>query len=293
MTREEARESQQTAVLPILQASTRYLASHRGDSPRLDAELLLAMALGVDRLQLYLQFDRPLTGAELKRLRPLLRQRAAGTPMSYLLGSREFYGLKFAVGPGVLIPRPDTELVVELALKRTGANIRRSADLGCGSGSLGLALAHARPKLQLDLVDISPQATRQAVQNAAELGLADRVSVFQGSWAEPLGARGPYELVVSNPPYVTAQEWAELAPTVRDHEPRLALDGGPDGLSSYRELLPTLGPIVRSGTILVMEGDPRRLPTVADLCTQQWPAGRPELHRDLSGRERVIVFEVP
>lgn len=281
------------ALLQVLRRSTEYLGRSQSSSPRLDAELLLAMALGVDRLGLYLQYERTLGEMELKRLRPLLRRRAAGAPMSYILGFREFYGFRFSLAPGVLIPRPETELVVELALAHLDAAARRCADLGSGSGCAGLALACKRPRLALDAVDESPQAAHQTAQNAAGLGLAARVSVFSGIWATPLWERGPYDLIVSNPPYVTTAEWEELEPTVRDHEPRLALDGGPDGLSAYRELLPTVLPIARAGTVLVLEGDPRRLEAVAQLCSEQWPGGRVQLHRDLAGRERVVVFEVP
>ena len=213
--------------------------------------------------------------------------------MGYILGFREFYGFRLNLASGVLVPRPETELMVRLSLDRLDGGARRCADLGSGSGCVGLVLARLNAQLAVDAVDLAPPAARQTAENAASLGVAERCAVFCGFWAAPLSDRGPYDLIVSNPPYVTTSEWDVLEPTVRDHEPRLALDGGPDGLSAYRELLPTLGPIVRSGTILVMEGDPRRLPTVADLCTQQWPAGRSELHRDLSGRERVIVFEVP
>lgn len=280
-------------LLEILRRSTEFLARARSASPRLDAELLLAMVLGVSRLALYLEFDRPLTQAELERFRPLLRRRADGVPMGYILGFREFYGFRLNLALGVLVPRPETELLVRLALDRLDAGARRCADLGSGSGCVGLALARLNSQLAVDSVDLAPQAAHQTAQNAARLGVAQRCAVFCGFWASPLADSGPYDLIVSNPPYVTTSEWEALEPTVRDHEPRLALDGGPDGLSSYRELLPTLPPIVRSGTVLVMEGDPRRLPEVADLCTQQWPAGRPELHQDLSGRERVIVFEVP
>ncbi|MFZ0168874.1 MAG: peptide chain release factor N(5)-glutamine methyltransferase [Candidatus Dormiibacterota bacterium] len=277
-------------LLEILRASTDYLARSRIDSARLEAEVLLAHVLGLERLDLYLQFERPLTEPELESLRSLLRRRVLGTPLAYLTGEREFFGLRFSVSDGVLIPRPESELVVELALARLAAKEGAlvGADLGTGSGCLGIAIAVKAPAASIDAVDISEAAVEVARSNAAHLGVSSRVTVIQGSWGQPLEGRGLYNLIVSNPPYVTRAELMALEPEVRDFEPRLALDAGPDGLAPYRELLVGLPKLAAPDATILLEVDPKRSDAVAKLASDTWAAAEPKLHHDLSGRERVL-----
>lgn len=288
MVRTQPPSPARSAVGAVLRLSTEHLARARVASPRLDSELILAHVLGLSRIDLYLQFDRPLLESELEPIRDLLRRRAAGCPVAYLVGAREFHSLNFTVSPAVLIPRPESELLVDIGAALVGEVRTRVLELGCGSGCVAVALARSAPSARVDLVDLSPEAVAIAARNAEALGVEDRVEVLCGNWVDPVRARGPYDLVVSNPPYVTTAEWDGLDPGVRDFEPRLALDGGPDGLTSYRELLAVLPQVVRPGSVVLLEGDPRRLGGVEELARAAWPAAETSLHRDLSGRDRVL-----
>lgn len=281
------------ALLEVLRRTTDHLRRHGSPTPRLDAELLLAQVLDLGRIDLYLQFERPLVEEELARLRPLLAERARGRPVSLILGRKEFYGLTFEVTPATLVPRPESELLIELGLEELSGEPGQVADLGCGSGCLGLALAHGDPLIEVDLVDIEPAALEVAGRNAARLGVGDRVHLLQGSWAEPLAGRGPYRLVVANPPYLTTEEWQQLEPGVRDYEPRSALDGGPDGLGAYRALLSELAGIAAPRALLLLEGDFRRLNEVAGLAKNIWPSVEVRIHPDLTGRDRVLSVRLP
>ncbi|MGH7610529.1 MAG: peptide chain release factor N(5)-glutamine methyltransferase, partial [Candidatus Dormibacteria bacterium] len=238
-----------------------------------------------------IQFERPLSEAELERTRAMLRRRSRGEPVAYVLGRREFFGLSFAVRPGVLIPRPESEMLVDLAI--ADSTPARVADLGCGSGCLGIAVAARVLSARVDLVDVSPAAVEVAVENVATLGLDGRVEAFCGSWAQPLLHRGPYDVVLANPPYVTRRELGELAATVRDHEPALALDGGEDGLAAYRDLLPQLPALLAPKARVLLEGDPRRMDALELLCLATLPGVEARRHLDLSERERVLELRLP
>jgi release factor glutamine methyltransferase len=277
-------------LLEILRGSTDYLTRAGVQSARLEAEILLAHVLGVGRLDLYLQFERPLTEPDLTELRSLLRRRVQGTPVAYLTGEREFFGLRFSVREGVLIPRPESELVVELALARLAAKDGPTvaADVGTGSGCIGIAIAVRALSTRVDAVDISDTAVQVARSNAVQLGVSERVTVIQGSWGRPLKGRGPYNLIVSNPPYVSTAELADLEPGVRDFEPILALDASRDGLAPYRELLVELPELPAADATILLEVDPRRAGAVAKLASENWPSAELKLHRDLSGRDRVL-----
>lgn len=275
--------------MDVLRRASGYLAKAGSPTARLDAELLVGQALGLSRLELYLQFERPLAETELAEARALIRRRAGGEPVAYLVGHKEFCGLEFEVSRGVLIPRPETELLVEISGLRLASRGRqaRCADLGTGSGCVAIAIA-ARSAAEVDAVDISKAAVTIARSNAQRLGVADRVTVFEGSWEGPLAGRRPYDLVVSNPPYLTSAEADALESGVRDQEPRLALDAGLDGLDSYRALIPGLGKLVAPGGLVLLEVDPNRVKEVVSLCTALWPRATTQLHRDLSGRDRVV-----
>ena len=286
----EGREFACLTVLQVLRRSTEYLGRSRSNSPRLEAELLLAHALGLGRIDLYLQFDRPLDEPEIDLARSLLKRRSRGTPIAYLVGEREFYGLALAVRPGVLIPRPESELLVEIGLRRLEEDQRPSscADLGTGSGALGVALASLAPSVRVEAVDLAEVAVEVARDNARRLGVSDRFTAVQGSWRDALRGRGPYDLIVSNPPYLTDGELRDSDRGVRDFEPALALAGGPDGLTAYRELITALSALAAPGTTVLLEVDPRRAAAVAAMCLQAWPGCTLRTHRDLSGKDRVV-----
>ncbi|HSP65621.1 MAG TPA: peptide chain release factor N(5)-glutamine methyltransferase, partial [Candidatus Deferrimicrobium sp.] len=226
-------------LMEVVRLSAGYLESHGSDSPRLDAELLAATALRVRRLDIYLQFDRPLDEEQLTAIRELVRRRGDGEPVAHITGEREFHGRPFKVSPEVLIPRPETELLVDLALQRAadrGDGVR-IADVGTGSGCIAITLAAACPGAAVTATEVSAAARAVASANLRRHGLTDRVELLSGSWCQPLAGR-TFDIVVSNPPYIVTAKIDTLARDVRHHEPVLALDGGADGLDAYRALFP-------------------------------------------------------
>jgi release factor glutamine methyltransferase len=281
-------------VLDVVRLSTTYLSEHGSDTARLDAELLMAHALQIERLGVYLQFDRPLTDDELDTVRTLLRRRGRGEPIAHLTGRREFYGRSFRVSPAVLIPRPETETLVERALKaaREQGGELRIADLGTGSGCLACTLAAELPSATVIASDLSAAALAVAAENAEALGVADRVLFVEGGWTEGLVA--DLDLVVSNPPYVTAAEMEQLPRDV-SFEPRLALDGGEDGLDAYRALLPAVAERARGVCWVGLEVDSRRAEAVVALSRDLWPAASIVIVDDLARHPRVVEIrgEVP
>jgi release factor glutamine methyltransferase len=281
-------------VLDVVRLSTSYLSEHGSDSARLDSELLMAHALGIERLGVYLQYDRPLDDHELDTIRTLLRRRGRGEPIAHLTGRREFYGRSFRVTPAVLIPRPETETLVERAIKvaREQGGDLRIADLGTGSGCLACTLAAELPGATVIASDLSAAALAVAAENAEALGVAGRVLFVEGGWAEGLVA--DLDLVVSNPPYITSAEMEELPRDVT-FEPRLALDGGADGLDAYRELLPAVAERAAGVCWVGLEVDSRRAAAVAELSRGLWPEAVIVIVDDLTRRPRVVEIrgEVP
>jgi release factor glutamine methyltransferase len=210
-------------VLGVLEAATSWLERQGVDAPRRSIELLMQHVLGLTRLQVYLAHDRPLSPDELGALRALVSRRARHEPVAHLLGIWEFHGHELEVGPEVLIPRPETEGLVDLMLGRLGEDADRVVDLGTGSGAVAIALAMARPALHVTAVDISPAALAIAARNVRRHGLGERVRFVEGSWWEPLGAEAPFAGVISNPPYVDPSRPDLVAQDVAKFEPGLAL----------------------------------------------------------------------
>lgn len=237
-------------VLKILQWTTDYFAGKQIDPARLEAELLLAATLDLDRVGLYVNFERPLNPDELSSFRERVRRRSQREPLQYILGETEFWSLNFSVSPAVLVPRADTEVLVEEALARI-ESAARVLDVGTGSGAIAIALAHEKPEILLTALDCSEPALEVARNNAHRNGVADRVTCLAGDLATL--PSGPFEMVVSNPPYIPTSDWAELMPEVRDYEPRLALDGGDDGLQAYRHLAAQAGRVLTPGGWLLVE----------------------------------------
>ncbi len=238
------------SVLKILQWTTRFFTDKGISSPRLDAELLLADTLNLDRVGLYMNYDRPLDLEELAHYRQKVQRRAQHEPVQYILGKTEFWSLTLLVDRRVLIPRADTEILVEEALKQLQG---RSAvlDVGTGSGAIALALACERPQAVVTAIDLSPESLKMARANAARNHLDGRIDFQHGDLAE-LPA-GPFDLIVSNPPYVPTRDWQQLMPEVRDYEPRLALDGGDDGLHAFRLLGSQADRVLHPGGWLMVE----------------------------------------
>lgn len=258
------------------------------DGARLDVELLLGRVLGLDRIGLIMQSERPLAPAELAKFRELFKRRRSGEPVAYLLGEREFYGISLRVDARVLIPRPDSERLVEVALERTRARSMRgfALDLCTGSGCIAIAFARQRPTWSVTASDISGDAVSVARDNAERTGAVRNLRVVQGSlFAAVAGQR--FELITANPPYIATGELAELPVDVRDFEPKLALDGGADGLDLVREIA-TLAPgqLAEGGLLALEIGSDQGPRTVEILQARGYQDV--QLAKDLGGRDRVV-----
>lgn len=280
-------------ILEVIQRSTEFLAKREVDAPRLQIELLLAHVLRVPRLKLYLDFERRLTEPELEALRGLVQRRGQREPLQHLVGSTSFCGLELVVSPAVLIPRPETEPLAERAwqhLASCGVVEPAALDFGTGSGCLAITLAVRCATARVHALDISEVALQVARTNAARHGVADRIQFHCGDgWAAlPAGLR--FDLIVTNPPYIPSAEIASLQPEVRDHDPRLALDGGVDGLDFYRRLATGADAWLCPGGKLMAEfGDGQAEAVGALFATAGW--GIEAIGKDLDGRARFLVAE--
>jgi len=283
-------------ALAYLRRATEFLAARGIGTARLDAEVLLASVLATDRIGVYLRFDQPLAPREVDAYRELVRRRAAGEPVAYLIGSREFWSIPLAVTPDVLIPRPETELLVERALAVVAVagteppaapRPRRILDLGTGSGALAIALARELPHALVTAVDVSPRAAAIAAANARRAGVADRVEVVVGAWTAPLDPATRFDVIVSNPPYVPTAELAALPAEVRA-EPVVALDGGDDGLAAYRALVPGAAAHLAPGGWLLVEVGVGQAEAVAAIVAAAGLRGV-AWHADLAGVSRVVA----
>lgn len=275
-------------VLEIIKKTTDFLAAKGVESPRLNAELLIGHALGRKRMQLYLEFERPLTEVELEKVRPLVRRRALREPLQYIVGETEFCGLRLAVDRRALIPRPETELLVEHVRRmRAGAPPGRILDLGTGTGAIALALAAAFPTASVLAVDRSAAALELARSNAALTGLEARVTLVESNWFDAVPAE-TFEVVVSNPPYLSDEETNQTAPEVRDFEPRSALAAADEGTADLARIIAQAPRFLAPGGLLALETGisqhARLLPLV-----QAAGFARAESHPDLTGRERFIL----
>lgn len=236
-------------IIKVLTWTKDYLTEKGVANSRLEAEWMLSAATGLDRVGLYVNFDRPLAEKELADYRAMVARRAKREPLQYILGTQEFMGLEFEVTPAVLIPRHDTEVLVEEALKR-GAGAGRVLDIGVGSGCVTVALATALSQADIFGVDSSPEALALARKNAGLHGA--RVTLLCGSLFEPFPGQ-TFDLIVSNPPYIPTADVASLQPEVREFEPRSALDGGADGLDFYRLIISAAPDHLTSGGWLLLE----------------------------------------
>ena len=280
-------------VLEIIKRTTDFLAGRGVASPRLNAELLLGHVIGRRRMQLYLEFERPLTAAELDQLRPLVRRRGQLEPLQYILGETEFRGLRLKVDRRALIPRPETELLVEWVHTWAGTQppVLRALDLGTGSGAIAAALATLWPGAAVVAAERSPDALALARENVAALGLEGRIQPVAATWFDGVPP-GPYDAIVSNPPYLTAAEVAATAPEVREHEPRAALEAPEEGLADLRAIVAGAPSYLRPGGMLALETG---CDHHADLSARLQAAGfqAVEARQDLTGRDRFILAVWP
>jgi release factor glutamine methyltransferase len=280
--------AQEITVVAALAGAIRTLAAAGIDAPRREARLLLATVLGVDATAILGNPDRAVGSAERARFAALVKRRAAHEPTARLIGHREFWSLDFALSPATLVPRPDSETVIEAVLARIGTRgaALRLLDLGTGSGCLLLALLSELPDASGIGIDIAPEAALTAQRNAGALGLAARAAFVVGSWAT--GIVGTFDVIVANPPYIPSGTIAGLAPEVANHDPHDALDGGPDGLDSYRALAPETARLLRKDGIAAFELGAGQARPVAALM-QRAGLAVIDIRCDLAGIERCVL----
>ena len=276
-------------VKRILDWTIPHLKSHGSESPRLDAEILLAHARGCPRIQLYTNYDQPLTDDQRATMRDLVKRRAAAEPVAYLVGHREFFGLDFRVTKDVLVPRPDTETLIVEALEGLKPFTQpRVLDVGTGSGCIAITLAVHCPQAIVTAVDLSKPALTIAQENAAKHNVADRIRFLCGDLFAPLTDTEPFDLIASNPPYIASAEIETLAPDVRLHEPRTALDGGHDGLDIIRRLI-TEAPrhLLPKGKLLIEISD-EQAEAVTQLLAANGSYDDIAVLKDLAKQPRVV-----
>jgi release factor glutamine methyltransferase len=280
-------------VSKLISWAADYLGKRSVSAPRLCGELLLAKVLGCTRLELYLRFDQPLTPEELAAFKQLILRRREHEPVAYILGEREFWGLDIACGPGALVPRPESEHLVEEALARLAeVEAPRILDLCTGSGAVALALASELPQAEVVACDISDEALTWARTNAQNLGLEERVSFKQGDLWEPVAAAGGFfDLITANPPYVAEHEWDDLPAEVRNYEPRQALHGGQDGLEVTKAIIAGAGAHLRPLGWLLVELGAGQAPAASRLAQAAGAFAEITLVKDLAGIERVSVCQ--
>lgn len=269
-----------------------YLREQQNPSANLDAQVLLSHVTGIDRTGLIIRDDQDLSAVQLQQYQKLLERRAQGEPVAYLIGHKEFMGMDFVVSPDVLIPRPETEMLVEKALQFFHNNHddpKLAIDVGTGSGAIAVSLAVFVEDLQVHAIDISEAALGVAQQNAQKFGVKERVHFQQGNLLKPVPSKleGQVSIITANLPYVPQGDIPSLMKDVRDFEPHLALDGGPDGLDLYRLLLLQAHMLLRLGGLLLMEIGPGQGQGAQKILPpEQW---QPTLLNDLAGRERLVV----
>lgn len=280
-------------IARMLKWTQGFFAEHGIETPRLDAEVLLSHLLGQPRIYLYTHFDQPLETGELARFREMVKRRAAREPVAYIIGEKEFMGLTFRVTRDVLVPRPDTEILVQAAIERLDKvpGEKLFADIGTGSGAICLSVLKLLEDSRAVTVDISPAARAVAEENAETLGVADRVEFLTGDLVAPLAARSErYAAILSNPPYIDDADMQRLQPEVRC-EPRLALAGGADGLDCYRRLFAEAPALLVPGGFLAVEVGIDEAERVAGLAAANplLEPERTEILRDYGGIERVVI----
>jgi release factor glutamine methyltransferase len=299
-------------VLEVIQRSADFLTRKSVDSPRLQAELLLAHALGVQRMQLYLNFERVLTTPEEEAVRELIKRRGAREPLQHIIGSTSFCGLEMAVNRNVLIPRPETELLAEASWKFLGQRASMdkqqalspdvqaagdtqqstspasALDFGTGSGCIAIALAVNCPAARIVALDTSPEALELARQNAARHSVLDHIDFVLGNGLSSLPKETAFDVIAANPPYIGSSEIDSLQPEVRDYDPRAALDGGSDGLSFFRHLAGEAGGFLKSQGRIVLEFGDGQEKAVADLFgNENWIVER--VLADYTHQPRILI----
>ncbi len=285
-------DEQAWTVGRLLNWTTDFLRDKGAESARLDAEVLLAHARGCQRIELYTAFEEEAAEPLREAFRDLVRRRAGGTPVAYLVGHREFFSMAFQVTPDVLIPRPETELlvvrVIDLAKALESSTPLKIADVGTGSGVLAVCCAKHIANCSVTAIDISPEALAVAQANAERHGVADRIEFVLDDLFAKRQAAAEFDIIVSNPPYVASAEMAELDAGVRDHEPHLALDGGEQGTEIIGRLIPQAVERLKPGGWLLMEVGPSNATLVEQMVAEVEDLTLGETIADLAGHPRVV-----
>jgi release factor glutamine methyltransferase len=283
---------EETSIGQLLIEATQFLQEEGFDTPRLDAEVLLAHVLGVTRARIQAHLDRRLDAAELDSYRELIERRRQHEPVAYIIGHKEFYGLDFYVDRRVLIPRPETELLVEKGLEigRAASHPLTIADVGTGSGAIATSLAVHLPQALIYGLDASPEALEVAALNRRRHSVEKRVHLLQGNLLSPLPK--PVDLIVANLPYVSGAEWDLLPRTITAYEPRFALDGGPDGLDATRRLLAQARSYLKPQATILLEIGAVQGAAVADLARRHFSTATVEVVQDYAELDRMVIIEI-
>lgn len=283
-------------ILELIQWTTTYFTSHDIDSPRTTAEIFLADVLKINRIDLYLQYDRPLIPGELDAFKALIKRRAQREPVAYIMGRKEFWSMDLKVTPDVLIPRPETECLVEAALshllERDGEKKKKILDLGTGSGAIILALISQQQGHLFFASDLSRKALGVASENAEHYGFAEQIHFFSGDWFTPLKKGGVlFDIIVSNPPYIRSGDMGTLQPEVREYEPRMALESEQDGLGAIRHIVNHAHIYLNRNGYLLIEIDHYQKKDVQDMVDQTNQYENVTFSKDYSGYYRVVEMK--
>jgi release factor glutamine methyltransferase len=284
-------------ILKVLEWTTSYFKSRSIESPRSSAEILLAHTLEINRIDLYLQYDQPLNSSELEKFKPLIKRRAAREPVAYITGIKEFWSLELVVTKDVLIPRPDTECLIEASLSLLSADVNGNSDLkqmrilelGTGSGAIVLALAKEKPMHFYYASDCNIKTIMVAKNNANKNNLDEKVLFFTGDWLSPLNERKvSFDMIISNPPYIRTRDIAGLQPEICEYEPRIAIDGEEDGLRSLKHIIYSAHNLLkRYGTLILEIGHDQRdaVSRIIENCGQYENIA---FSKDYGGYDRVV-----
>ena len=285
---------QNWTIQKLLNWTTEYLTSKGIDSPRLSAELLLSHVLGLKRIELYTQFEKIVTGQQLDRLHGLVKRASQKEPIPYLVGKTEFYSLELDITPDCMIPRPETELLAERAIEflRTRSGKQFVCDLCTGSGCIAVAIARNYPDCQIIATDISDAALTVAARNIEKHRLKDRIKLLCGDLFDPIMPQldaDKFDLIVCNPPYVSAAEFEKLDKNVKDYEPKLALFAGDDGLDIYRRIIERVEQFLKPDAVLMLEIGYNQGPTVRELLEQVRIFAEITIEKDIHDSDRIAI----
>ncbi len=278
-------------LLEVLKRTTEYFRTRGIENPRLDAEWLLAHVLGLQRLHLYLQFERPMQERELEELRPLVRRRGAREPLQYVLGETGFFSLTIRTDRRALIPRPETERLVELTIDKVECPPIRILDLGTGTGAILLSLLKHWPEAAGTAVDRSDAAMELARENADSLGMAGRAGFLCSDWYDALDDADPFDLIVSNPPYLSPEEWTTAEPEVKDFEPREALAAEESGRADLKTIIAGAPRHLKRGGLLALETGIAQHDSLTEFARRRGFTSI-ESVRDHHGRDRYLFLRI-